>query len=378
MIKAKRVLFPALGIALTMVWRGAMAAPQAQPNAGAPQQANSSAPGGGAPQIVGSVFGENLTWDDFISQFRKDFPQQFKDTVAQVIGPSVADQLFGDSPKTSVTLTPDEVLQQLKQNPPPSLYNAVNAILQLMMVEHEAAAEGVTVTPAEVDQALDQQLKQLRTQGVIPASLTDDQFLAQRHISRDQLRVSERFRLLLEGLMKKDLEKKLGHPIGPGDFVDARHILIKAPDIQPNSSAADKKADADAKAKAEQIRAQILAKKISFEDAAKKYSDDTGTKNRGGDLGVFMRGQMVAPFDAAVFSLKPGQISQPVHTQYGYHVIEVIKTGDQIPADQRQQVLDQVLNQQANEYITQLSQKAGLKNNLQPPAPMGLPPQAGR
>lgn len=203
--------------------------PQAQPNSGASQQANSAAPSGGAPQIVGSVFGENLTWDDFIAQFRKDFPQQFENTVAQVIGPSVADQLFGDSPKTSVTLTPDEVLQQLKQNPPASLYNAVNAILQLMMVEHEASVEGVTVTPAEVDQALDQQLKQLRTQGVIPANLTDDQFLAQRHISRDQLRVSERFRLLLEGLMKKNLEKKLGHPIGPGDFVDARHILIKHP-----------------------------------------------------------------------------------------------------------------------------------------------------
>lgn len=353
----------------------AVPSPQSNPSpASAQQNANASSNKQQSDNnVVGSVFGENLTWDDFVASFRRDFPQQFEQTIAQVAGPLVAEQLFGAEAKPSVTISQDQILAQLKQNPPPTLYSAVNAVLQMRMIVHQAQQEGITVSPADVDNALDQQFQQLRKNGVIPANLTNDQFLAQRHISMDQLRERERFNLLLQALIKKDIEKQLGHPIGPGDFVDARHILIKAPAPQPNASAATKKSDADAKAKAGDIRQQILAKKMTFEDAAKKFSDDPGSKSRGGDLGVFMRGQMVAPFDAAAFSLKPGQISQPVHTQFGYHLIEVVKTGDQIPPDQRQQVLDQFIQQKANEYISQLAEKANLKNNLPPPAPTGLP-----
>ena len=60
-----------------------------------------------------------------------------------------------------------------------------------------------------------------------------------------------------------------------------------------------------------------------FAELAKEYSTDTGTADNGGDLGFFGRGQMVKEFEDAAFSIKVGEISQPVKTQYGYHIIKV-------------------------------------------------------
>jgi peptidyl-prolyl cis-trans isomerase D len=97
----------------------------------------------------------------------------------------------------------------------------------------------------------------------------------------------------------------------------ASHILIKA----------DKSAPADvrakAKAKAEALLAEVKKNPSSFAELARKNSEDPGSAARGGDLDFFARGAMVKPFEDAAFSLKPGQISGLVESDFGYHVIEV-------------------------------------------------------
>ncbi|MBV9812668.1 MAG: peptidylprolyl isomerase, partial [Acetobacteraceae bacterium] len=92
----------------------------------------------------------------------------------------------------------------------------------------------------------------------------------------------------------------------PGETeVHARHILV-----------ADE-------AQAKDIIAQ-LKKGAKFEDLAKKYSTDPGASN-GGDLGWFKQDEMVPEFSAAAFAMKPGQVSDaPVHSQFGWHVIQVL------------------------------------------------------
>ncbi|HEV2913676.1 MAG TPA: peptidylprolyl isomerase [Pyrinomonadaceae bacterium] len=61
----------------------------------------------------------------------------------------------------------------------------------------------------------------------------------------------------------------------------------------------------------------------SFEKLAKEYSSDPGSKDKGGDLGWFGRGRMVKPFEDAAFALQPGQISEVIQTQFGYHIIKL-------------------------------------------------------
>ncbi|HEX6496370.1 MAG TPA: peptidyl-prolyl cis-trans isomerase [Acidobacteriaceae bacterium] len=99
------------------------------------------------------------------------------------------------------------------------------------------------------------------------------------------------------------------------DQVKVRHILISVP------KGADAKTDAAAKAKADDVLKQLRAGG-NWAALAKKYSEDPGSKDQGGELGFLQHGVTVPEFDKTAFSLNPGQISEPVKTQFGYHVIQ--------------------------------------------------------
>ncbi len=100
--------------------------------------------------------------------------------------------------------------------------------------------------------------------------------------------------------------------------VRARHILIR-PDTRGRSLEEAKK---EAKKKAGELLERIK-KGEDFSKLAKQYSDDKGSAKEGGDLGWFSRGIMVKPFEDAAFSLKKGEVSPIVETEFGYHIIKV-------------------------------------------------------
>jgi peptidyl-prolyl cis-trans isomerase C len=99
-------------------------------------------------------------------------------------------------------------------------------------------------------------------------------------------------------------------------MVKARHILIKVP---PNAKPGE---SSSALNKAGEIRKK-LDKGADFAKLAAEYSDDPGSKNKGGNLGFFAKTWMVPAFSNAAFTLKKGEISKPVKTRFGYHIIKV-------------------------------------------------------
>ncbi|MBX9810307.1 MAG: SurA N-terminal domain-containing protein [Burkholderiales bacterium] len=103
----------------------------------------------------------------------------------------------------------------------------------------------------------------------------------------------------------------------------ASHILVT---IDAGASA---EARQKARAKAEEIYSQLKRNPEKFAELAKQYSQDPGSAANGGDLGFFSRGSMVKPFDDTVFQMKVGDISAPVESQYGFHIIRLtaIKPG---------------------------------------------------
>ena len=132
----------------------------------------------------------------------------------------------------------------------------------------------------------------------------------------------------------------------------ARHILIAAP---KDASAASRK---EARAKAEQVLADVRKAPNSFPELAKKYSQDPGSATNGGDLGFFSRGAMVKPFEDAVFALNKGDVSDVVESDFGFHIIQLtdIKAPQQRSFEDARPMLEAEYRQQQSQK--QFAEKA--------------------
>jgi peptidyl-prolyl cis-trans isomerase C len=139
--------------------------------------------------------------------------------------------------------------------------------------------------------------------------------------------------------------------------VSAKHILIRfkgsGVPIRPNQKDLT---DEEALAKAKEIRARIVAG-AKFDDEAKTHSDDTGNAPQGGDLGSFGHGKMVPEFDKAAFAGEIGKVSEPVKTQFGYHLILVVAHTNKTFEQARPEIEAKMKPEQAQKALADLKAK---------------------
>ena len=219
-------------------------------------------------------------------QMSATFVEQYKNQLRQQIleGMIVEQLLDGKVKENNIIVTEEEVLLHLEKA-------AAQQNLSLSDIKEMMEARGQSFDEA----------KQRIKKGMAYQKLMEAQWAGKINVTED------------------DAKKYYSENAKQLEQVRASHILIKPRTADPNADPNEVKATA--KAKAENLLKQIKDG-ADFAELAKTNSDCPSSK-QGGDLNFFARGQMAPAFERAAFALKPGQVSDVVETQFGYHIIKV-------------------------------------------------------
>ncbi len=256
--------------------------------------------------------------------------------------------------------------KQAVPKPGTAQYSALRArIVDFLVQRTEFEAKAKSALGIEItDQQIEQRLTQIKKQ-YFAGSQT--RYLAQikkQGLTDEQVHASVKSQLLSEAIFKKVTASTTVTPAAVAAYYNAhiasyrqpekrqvRHILVKT------------------KAQADSIEQQ-LKNGADFATLAKKDSIDTSSKALGGTLpGGIQRGQTVAPFDKVAFALKTKAISAPVHTQFGWHIIQALspitpatKTPlKQVQESIRQQLLQQKKNDTMTAWVDQVKKQYATK-----------------
>jgi foldase protein PrsA len=197
---------------------------------------------------------------------------------------------------------------------------AVQFLVQRVQFRQQAEKMDIAVT----DKQVDERLEQIKKQYFSGDQKKYEKQLKDQGLTEEQVRTDIRGQIISEKIfakvtadvkvndaeIKKYYEEKKATQYSQPESREVRHILVKT------------------KAKADDLETQ-LQNGADFGALAKKFSEDTGSKANGGKLTI-TKGQTVAEFDKTAFELKKDEISDPVKTQFGFHIIQAL--GDVKPA----------------------------------------------
>lgn len=253
------------------------------------------------------------------------------------------------------------------------LKQALDQLVGEKLMEQQLRDRSMDVTDQEVDATIDsvkqeqrldsERLEQaLREQGYTMASYRDmlKKTLARRKLVAQQVRPKVK-------ISDEDVKAEYARwaKLESSDpEVHARHILIQLP---ANAPAADVE---KARQKALALAQEARKPGVDFAQLAKQKSEGPSASD-GGDLGTFRRGVMVPEFDQVAFSLKEGEVGDPIRTKFGWHVIKVeerkavgVKSFDEMKDELRDRMLMNQLEKYTEDYVQELRQVAAVEIKL--------------
>ena len=211
-----------------------------------------------------------------------------------------------------------------------------NLVETEILVQQAERDTSVKVTEQEVHEAVEQTVRNVRNRFA-----SEQEFQSQLKLAafggveewRRWLTEQQRRQILQQRLIENLRQKGKIKPIPPSDAqIRASWEENRTPDQRRPSTVSfrqiivlpqpDSAARAQALTKADSLLKALRAG-ADFADLARRFSDDSVSRDSGGSLGWFRRGTMVKPFEAAAFRLRPGDLSYPVETVFGFHIIQV-------------------------------------------------------
>ena len=237
---------------------------------------------------------------------------------------------------SDVVLAANALAAQQQINPTTSpkkykklLLDSSESMIEQLVIIKMAEVDSVEVLDRDVDRALERQIENIIAQagGKEEAELALGRKISDfKRAYRDDMKgklLAEKYTTSLTTGISITRGEVINFYNTYKDSIDpfptlykTRHLLLE---IKPSEESSKK-----ALLKTKKIREKIILG-LSFEEAAKKYSEDPGSKNNGGNLGFVPRGTFVQEFDKVAFTMDLNILSEPVKTQFGYHLIEVLK-----------------------------------------------------
>ncbi len=248
------------------------------------------------------------------------------------------------------------------------VYQAANTLLMQSLLYKEAIAKGFKAD----DEKAKAQLEEIRKQ-------IGDEALKQKlqEFGKSEKEIIEDFSRTLAISTMVDALNKIEDDAAEKFYkanarfftkLRAAHILAKFEDTE-NGKEPTPEIKAKAKAKIEQVQ-KLLKEGKDFAALAKEHSD-CPSKEEGGDLGEFSEGEMIPKFEEALKKMKPGEISEPVETEFGYHIIKAGEKTSQKFEEVKEEIAEHLKEQNAQKVLMELTQKlmadAKVKWNVKPP-----------
>jgi peptidyl-prolyl cis-trans isomerase C len=208
---------------------------------------------------------------------------------------------------------------------------------------------------------------------VVLSAEADKQKLGEQPSAKDQIELQRRttlsvheFQKIVADIPVTDAQIQSFYDANQALYatIHVRHILVRVRGSQtPARPGKPELSDSEALEKAKSIRQRIVAG-ADFAEVARDESDDSSAKDNG-DIGMITRGKTPPQFEAAAFELKPGDVSDPVRTQFGYHIIQVMSRSvrpladvkDEIPARLRQAAAPAVVRDMVTKTSSHLDEK---------------------